>query len=230
MQTENVEMLRKVGFLAPLGDEQLQRLAGMLVEKFIRRDAVVVKADDPGDSMFFIAHGQAKVVLTGGGREVILATLHSGDFFGEMSLLDGRSRSATVIAIEDSRMLVLQRNSLLELVRTMPEIALALLAEMSARLRRADEAIANLALVDVYGRVARYLVDQAKREGRPVADGTLIRSRPTQQHIASTIGTSRETVSRALSDFKRRGLVVTRGRDIIVRPSLYQEVAPGSTP
>ncbi|MBN2360176.1 MAG: Crp/Fnr family transcriptional regulator [Deltaproteobacteria bacterium] len=230
MRTENIEMLRKVGFLAPLENEQLQRLAALLVEKYFRRDSIVVKADDPGDSMYFIALGQAKVVLAGGGREVILATLRAGDFFGEMSLLDGRLRSATVIAIEDSRMLVLQRNSLLELVRSTPEIALALLAEMSARLRRADEAIANLALVDVYGRVARYLIDQAKREGRPVAEGILIRSRPTQQHIASTIGTSRETVSRALSDFKRRGLVLTRGRDIIVQPSLYQEVAPGSTP
>ncbi|MFH1809802.1 MAG: Crp/Fnr family transcriptional regulator [Pseudomonadota bacterium] len=225
MNQEHLELLRKVSFLNQLGTEELDRLASRLVERTFRRDVVVVRADDPGDSMFFIAGGQAKVVLTaGGGREVILATLGAGDFFGEMSILDGRPRSATVLSITESRMLVLTREAMIDLIRNTPEIALALLAEMSARLRRADEAIANLALVDVYGRVARYLIDEAKRSGRPVESGTLLRSRPTQQHIASTIGTSRETVSRALSDLKRRGLVVTRGRDIIVMPSLYDQV------
>ncbi len=229
MHPEYMDLLRRVGFLSQLGDEDLGDLASRLIEKTYRRDAVVVRADDPGDSMYFIASGQAKVVLTGGGgREVILATLGPGDFFGEMSILDGRPRSATVLAIEESRMLMLTRESIMDLIRARPEIALALLAEMSARLRRADEAIANLALVDVYGRVARYLLDQAKRDGKPVEGGTMLRSRPTQQHIASTIGTSRETVSRALGDLKRRGLVRTRGRDIVVLPSLYEEVPAGT--
>jgi len=231
MSDDHIDLLRKVAFLAPLGDGELHTLSDRLVERLYRRDRVVVQADDPGDSMYFIARGQAKVILSGGGgREVILATLRAGDFFGEMSLLDGRPRSASVIAIEDSRLLMLPREALMDLVRNEPEIALALLGEMSARLRRADAAIADLALVDVYGRVARYLVDQAKNNGKPVGDGTMLKSRPTQQHIASTIGTSRETVSRALSDLKRRGFVVTRGRDIVVRPSLYEEVsAPRAT-
>lgn len=224
MHANRLELLKKVAFLGQLDDAQLQGLADRLIEQNFRRGASLVKADDPGDSMYFIAQGQAKVVLSASpGREVILATLGAGDFLGEMSLLDGRPRSATVIALEKCHTYKLTRAVTLELIRETPEIALALLAEMSSRLRRADEAIANLALVDVFGRVARYLIDEAKRSGRELHGGTVLRSRPTQQHIASTIGTSRETVSRVLSELKKKGFVQTRGRDIVVLPALYKE-------
>lgn len=224
MIADRVELLRQVSFLDQLDLAQLENLSSSLIEESFRRDSTIVRADSPGDSMYFIAQGQAKVVLTAGAdREVILATLGAGDFFGEMSLLDGRPRSATVMAIEPCKTFKLTRQATLELIRAKPEIALALLAEMSTRLRRADDAIANLALVDVFGRVARYLVDEAQRSGKEVMGGTVLRSRPTQQHIASTIGTSRETVSRVLGEFKKRGLVQTRGRDIVILPSLYDK-------
>ena len=88
------------------------------------------------------------------------------------------------------------------------------------RLRRADESIGNLALLDVFGRVARFLMEKAEEEGEDIPEGTLIRKMPTQQHIASRIGTSRETVSRALSEFQRRGFIEQRGRGMLVRKEL----------
>lgn len=222
MDQTRLDLLNRVTFLTRLPPAELQRLAERLVVCVFKRDSAVVQIDDPGDSMFFIESGRAKVVLSGSGdREVILATLGPGDFFGEMSLLDGRARSATVIAIEEARLQKLPREALIDLIRNQPEIALGLLAEMSSRLRRADAAIADLALVDVSGRVARFLLEHAELDGKTTPDGIVLRGPLTQQHIASTIGTSRETVSRALGELKRRGLVTTRGRTIVVRPALF---------
>jgi len=105
-----------------------------------------------------------------------------------------------------------------------PTTALGILAEMSRRLRHADEVIGNLALLDVYARVARIICDLAQKQGEPVDGGLLIKERPTQQEIAGLIGTSRETVSRALNDFTRRGLLEMQGKQILVRWGFLREV------
>ncbi len=109
------------------------------------------------------------------------------------------------------------------------------MAEISRRLRRADEIIGNLATLDVYGRVAHIMIDLAKKDGEEVEEGILIRERPTQQDIASMIGTSRETVSRVLSEFQKRGFVEMRGREILLSRKFAGEVtqtgtSPTSTP
>lgn len=159
-----------------------------------------------------------KVALYGeNGREVILSVLKEGDFFGEMSLLDNQPRSANVRALDTSRVLVLSREVFHAALRSGPHVAIPILAEMSRRLRRADEAIGNLALLDVYGRVAHFLLDQARENGVQAEGGVVIKDRPTQQHIAAMVGTSRETVSRALSEFQRRGLIEMEGKEILLK-------------
>src|SRR5437660_7011842 len=180
--------------------------------------SVIVSAEEPGDSLFVIARGKVKVVLYGEtGREIILSLLHAGDFFGEMSLLDRQPRSANVVAVEDADLLSLDHEAFRTHLATHPTTALAVLAEMSRRLRPADEGIGNLALLDVYARVARTIRELAHKEGEPADGGLLIRERPTQQEIAGLIGTSRETVSRALNDFTRRGLLEMQGNQILLR-------------
>ena len=155
-------------------------------------------------------------LLSEGGKEIILSILGDGDFFGEMSLLDGEPRSATVIAMKDSTMLVIQRNDFLKQLKQNPTIATGVLSEMSRRIRRADQRIGNLILLDVFGRVARFLLDLAKREGVRYDDGILIERRPTQQDIASMIGASRETVSRVLNELNRRGLISISGKSVMI--------------
>ncbi|MEL7369700.1 MAG: Crp/Fnr family transcriptional regulator [Myxococcota bacterium] len=217
MSAEYTELLQKVALFQSVEGEELSRIASLLTPRDVPKDAHVVTQDEPGDALYIIAKGRMKVVLYGdNGREVILTLLKAGDFFGEMALLDDLPRSANVIALADSRVLVLKRENFVEHVQNTPKTALNVMGEISRRLRRADEIIGNLATLDVYGRVAHIMIDLAKKDGEEVEGGILIRERPTQQDIASMIGTSRETVSRVLSEFQRRGFVEMRGREILL--------------
>jgi len=222
---DNVQLLRQVSIFKDLPNEIVADLARRVWHRRAEAGSVVVSQEEPGDVLFVIAKGKVKVALYGDtGREVILSMLHSGDFFGEMALLDRQPRSANVVAVEDSELLGLDREAFQTHLTANPATALAILAEMSRRLRHADEVIGNLALLDVYARVAGAIRDLAQKEGEPAEGGLLIKERPTQQEIAGLIGTSRETVSRALNDFTRRGLFEMSGKKILVRWSFLRKV------
>jgi CRP/FNR family transcriptional regulator, cyclic AMP receptor protein len=224
--SQYVELLKKVSLFQNVEDGELQKISSLLSPRDCPKDTHIVTQDEPGDAMFIIAKGRVKVVLYGdNGREVILTLLKSGEFFGEMALLDDLPRSANVIAHEDSQVLVLKRDQFADHIKTSATTALNVMAELSRRLRRADEIIGNLATLDVYGRVAHIMIDLAKKDGEEVEEGILIRERPTQQDIASMIGTSRETVSRVLSEFQKRGFVEMRGREILLSRKFAGEVA-----
>jgi CRP-like cAMP-binding protein len=211
-------LLRKVSIFSDLPADILGDLAGRMRPRGAEAGSVIVSQEEPGDSLFVLASGKVKVVLYGEtGREIILSILREGDFFGEMALLDRQPRSANVVAVEESQLLSLDREAFQTHLTSHPSTAMNILAEMSRRLRRADEVIGNLALLDVYARVARSIRELAQEQGEPVDGGLLIRERPTQQEIAGLIGTSRETVSRALNDFTRRGLLEMSGKQILVR-------------
>jgi len=222
---EIVNLLRQVTIFRDLPAEVLTDLAGRVRPRSVEAGSIIVSAEEAGDSLFVIARGKVKVVLYGEtGREIILSILRAGDFFGEMSLLDRQPRSANVVAVEDADLLSLDREAFEKHLSAHPSTALAILSEMSRRLRHADEVIGNLALLDVYGRVARTIRELAQTQGEPVDGGLLIRERPTQQEIAGLIGTARETVSRALNEFTRRGLLEMRGKQILVRWEFLRKV------
>jgi CRP-like cAMP-binding protein len=207
-----VQTLRGVPLFANLGDAELDRLAMAVRERPYPRHSVIVFEDDPGDALFVVAEGQVKVVLIGeDGREVILAVLGPGDFFGELALIDDEPRSAHVIAMEDARLLVLRRQDFQRTLEEHPRIALGLLRTLSRRLRRADDKIGALVLLDVYGRVARVLLELAA-EAR---DGTITR-RLTHATLAQMIGSSRETVSRTMRELAEHGLIEVTRRGIRV--------------
>jgi CRP-like cAMP-binding protein len=219
-------MLKRVSIFADLDADALASIGRLVSERRYPKESVIVSQEDPGDALFIVSRGKVKVVLYGrSGREVILSIYSPGDFFGEMSLLDNQPRSANVIALEDSTLLVLERKVFAAHLEQYPRTALNILGEMSRRLRRADAVIGNLALLDVFGRVARFLRELAENEGEQIDGATVINQRPTQQQIASMVGTSRETVSRALSEFQRRGFLEMHGRKIVLRsPSLDEAV------
>ncbi len=212
-----IEVIKRLPIFKSLGDKELSIIAERAIRKRFSKESIIVQEDDRGDSLMVILSGRVKVVLhSEEGKEIILSILKDGDFFGEMSLLDGEPRSATVIAMEDSTLLIIQRNDFLYQIEKNPSIAKAILAEMSRRMRRADERIGNLILLDVYGRIARFLLDSARTEGTKVEGGVMIEKRPTQQDIASIVGTSRETVSRVLNELNRRKLISISGKSITV--------------
>jgi CRP/FNR family cyclic AMP-dependent transcriptional regulator len=206
-------------------DDLTQRIA----VKRVSAHGTVVSQDEPGDAMFLIMTGRVKVVLFGeNGREVTLSILRPGDAFGEMSLFDGKVRSANCIAMEPTALLVLSREDLLRHIAAHPRTALNLLGEMADRLRRADESIAQLALCDVNERLVHRLISLAREEGTEAPEGLMVRRRPTQQELANMIGSCRETISRAFNQLARDGMIIPRGRALVVTRALLDRAAAKS--
>lgn len=222
VSADSRQLLKKIAILGDLSEPDLDRLSSLLQEVRYNKDEIILHKEDPGDSLFIIKDGRVKVVLYGDdGREVILSILKTGDFFGEMSLLDGEPRSASVVAMEDANLYILKRDGFIQTLMERPGIALRILVELSRRLRVADEKIGSLALLDVYGRIAGALLQIARTEGKVEGDRIIIDERPTQQDIASMAGASRETVSRVLNDLVKSGLISMEGKKVIINRDLH---------
>ena len=212
------ELFRRFSLFAELDDAELASVAAVAKPRRFARDEVVIREDERGDVFCLIKQGRVKISMTSPeGKEIILSTLGPGEFFGEMSLLDDEPRSASVIATEKLEVLTIWQSDFLELLRENFGITRRLLAEMSKRLRDASSRIESLATMDVYGRLARYLLELAASQGREAPDGYVAVTRPTHQAIANTIGTSRETVSRLIHELMEQGLLLSEGKTIYLR-------------
>ncbi len=216
-------ILLKVPLFSQLEPAELERVTEISRERTYPRNSVILFEDDPGDALYVVAEGQVKVVLIGeDGREVILSVLGEGEFFGEMALIDDEPRSAHVIAMEDSTLLVLRREDFQGILKQTPSIALALLRELSRRLRRVDEKVGSLVLLDVNGRVAQLLLDLADEAG-----SNRITRRLTHHTIAQMIGSSRETVSRTMRELVDKGYIEVSRREILIRDRAALEASAG---
>lgn len=216
-------LLKGVELFSELSEEQIGMLADLVVsQKFNRDETVVLEGDDSVQALYLIASGSVQVYMTGvDGRETILSFLERGDFFGEMSLIDGEPRSASVRTVTDAQMLIIHRESFLKLIRQSPEIAMGLLSELSKRLRKANRQIGSLSTMSVSGRVAGTLLNLMEERGIRIHTDkgtmvTVIHNRPTQQQLADMSGTTRETVSRICSLLVRTGAIAMTGKDIVI--------------
>jgi CRP-like cAMP-binding protein len=212
------ELFRRFSLFADLPDADLASVAAVAKPRRYARDEVVIREDERGDVFCLIKQGRVKITMTSPeGKELILSTLGPGQFFGEMALLDDEPRSASVIATEKLEVLTIWRSDFLQLLRENFAFTRRLLAEMSKRLRDASSRIESLATMDVYGRLARYLLELAGNQGREAPGGYIAVTRPTHQAIANTIGTSRETVSRLLHELMEQGLILSERKTIYLR-------------
>jgi CRP-like cAMP-binding protein len=215
--------LKNVPVFRGFNDEHLGNLAKLVKVQSFAGEQIIFNQEDKGDALFIIQKGRIKVSLfSEAGKEIILSILREGDFFGEMALIDGEPRSANVTAIDPSELLILERTDFLEYLKRSPDLTLMLLVEMSRRLRIADDKIGSLALLDVYGRIARYLIKLAKAEGKITKEGIVIINRPTHQEIAGLVGTSRETVSRTLTDLQKRGVISVTKDELILKEDSFE--------
>lgn len=192
----------------------LDELGGLAAARSFPKNAVIVSEGDDTGSLYVLLSGRVKVFLADeNGREVELNRLGPGEYFGEVTL-DGGPRSASVMALEETRCAVVRRAELLGLIERQPELALHMLRRLARRVRALSQNVRSLALMDVYGRVARLLLELAEeRDGRLVIDEPL-----THREIASRVGASREMVSRIFSDLAEGGYVSKEGgRLVIVR-------------
>jgi len=215
---------RKFDLFAELDDRELGSIATVAKVRRYAKDDVVFHADESGDVFCLIKEGTVKVtMISPEGKEIILSMIGPGEFFGEMSLLDDAPRSATVIATEALELVTIWRNDFLQILQENFTITRKVLAELSRRLRNASNRIESLATMDVYGRLARFFLDLAAENGKPLDNGYVAVTRPTHQAIANTIGTSRETVSRLIHDLMRQNLLLSEGKTIYLRKSALDQ-------
>lgn len=216
-------LLKGVDLFSELTEEQLGLLANLVVvQDFNRDETVVLEGDCSMKALYLIASGTVQVYMTGvDGRETILSFLERGDFFGEMSLIDGEPRSASVRTVTDAQLMIIHRDPFLTLIRQTPEIAMSLLSEMSKRLRKANKQIGSLSTMSVSGRVAGTLLNLMEERGMRIHTDngqmvTVIHNRPTQQQLADMSGTTRETVSRICSMLVKANAIAMTGKDIVI--------------
>ena len=225
------DLFQKVALFSGIPAEDRLALARAATVRTYRRGDVIVRQGQPGESFFVIVKGRVAVtILSPDGREVVLNTLGEGDHFGEMALVDDAPRSASVVAQERSELAILSREVFVDLLRSNFVLTRALLAELSRRLRRANATIEGLAALDVKSRLARYFRELAATRGKKAGGGWAVVVRPSQREIADTIGSSRETVSRTMSQMAEQQLIVPKGRVIYVRLDSGEGSPPGGAP
>lgn len=198
--------------------QMLESLAKSLRRRRFRRNEVIFHQGDPGDSLHVVAAGAVKILLPSTeGEEAIIATLRPGDFFGELALLDGATRSATAAALEPSETLVLPRPVLMDLLGTVPGLGDALLAGLAKELRRLTSQVEELHFLDLAGRLAMRL-SRLAQESQPDASGQISLAWPyTQSDLAAMIGGTRQSVNRLLAELVDEGLIQIQPDALVIR-------------
>jgi len=210
-------VLRTVPLFAGFPDEQLRLLAAVVTRRNVPRGTIVIVEGDPTDSLYIIIAGRLKVMMSDTeGKEVILAMLGPGEYFGEMGLIDDSPRSATVMTVEVCELIVVTKREFKKILSENFDMAETVMRGLVRRLREADRKIGSLALLDVYGRVARLLLDMAES-----VDGQkIVTKRLPKQDIAKMIGASREMVSRVMKDLQLGGFIEMQGSKILLRDKI----------
>ncbi|MEE6281525.1 Crp/Fnr family transcriptional regulator [Georgenia sunbinii] len=207
--------ISNVPLFATLDDDARADLRGAMHEVTLRRGEVLFNEGDPGDRLYLVIEGKVKLGHSSGdGRENLLAILGPGELLGELTLFDPGERTATATAVAVTQLLELQHDPFMALVDTRPELAKHMLRALAVRLRKTNEALADLVFSDVPGRVAKALLDLAERFGEETPDGLRVAHDLTQEELAQLVGASRETVNKSLADFISRGWIRLEGRAV----------------
>jgi CRP/FNR family transcriptional regulator/CRP/FNR family cyclic AMP-dependent transcriptional regulator len=222
-----LEVLQRAALLRGLPAEELEPLLALTRRRRYRRGDVLFHQGDPGHGLHFVIAGHLKVVqLRETGEELILSILGPGDIAGEMALLDGAPRSATVVALEEVETATLGRADFLDLLRRSPETVRGLLAVLAQTIRRLDAEVGDLRFTDLQGRLAKRLLELAGAHGRPTGKATEIRVALTQEELAGLIGATRQRVNKLLGIYEEQGAIARqRRRIVILRPELLRQWA-----
>jgi len=213
----SAEYLRSVSIFSDLSDVELVSISKKMTPYSYSKGEFIVMEEMEGQQCYFITHGSVKITRSSKeGREVILAILTAGEFFGEMSLLDGETRSANVLTLEETKVLALNRNDFMATLEEYPRVSIQLLKELTIRLRKSDLQIASLTLSDAEKRIGLCILRLAGEQGTIKQGHVKIKKFPFQHDIANMAGTSRETVSRTLVLFEQNGLIQREGRQLTI--------------
>ncbi len=201
-----------------LGKHERDMLMQVAHKKVYGKNTIILSEGDETDSLYVVCSGKVKVtIIDENGKEIILSMLGPGDYFGEMTAMeDGEARSACVVTREKSQLLVLSKKDFRKIVAANPDIVFSLMTGAMERLRKANKKIESLALMDVYGRVARLFIQL----GKPQGDKQVIEEKLTHQDIANMIGSSREMISRVMKELTSGGYVSVVKKIIVINGKL----------
>ena len=210
-------LLRNVPLLSVLSEDDLIQLARVVSRKSYARGSVILGAGDATDSLYILVSGRMKVFMSDlDGKEVILAILGPNEFVGEMGLIDNSTRSANVVALDQCEIVCISKPDFRRCLADNFDMCMTLMLGLVKRLREADNQIGSLALMDVFGRVARLLLETAE-----IVDGEkVVTKKLSKQDIARMIGASREMVSRVMKHLQAAGYIEMRDNSIVIRASI----------
>lgn len=210
-------MLENVPLFSGLSEAALAEIEQHSTVKSFKKNAIVINQEDATYSLYVILSGAVKVFISAeDGREAVLNHQTAGDYFGDLALIDKQPRVASVMTTEPSRFMIISREDFMACLSKNPEIAINLIKPMTSRMRMLARNVSNLALLDVYGRVARVLLEQAKEQD----SGAMTTDKITQQEIADMVGASRAMVSRILKDLKAGGYISVDKKRITIQHKL----------
>jgi len=212
----DLRIFNGINLFKSLDEEQMQALSAHLIRRHFPKNVVIINEGDTTNSLYIILSGRVKVFLNDeNGKEVILNVVEAGDYFGEVSLFDDGKRSASIITLVDSEFAVLEKSSFLACMKSSPELALTIIRGLTERLRGLSANVRNLALMDVYGRVAHTLIELAEEH-----DGTtLIPGGITYKELAQRVGASSKMVGRVMKDLRTGGYISKLGRNLVINRS-----------
>jgi len=210
-------LLRNVPLLSLLSGSELALLARVVTRRSYARGTQILGAGDPTDSLYILISGRIKVFMGDlDGKEVILSILEPNEFFGEMGLIDNSPRSASVVALEPCELICISKSDFKRCLADNFDMAMTVMRGLVKRLREADKQIGSLALMDVFGRVARLLLETAE-----IVDGEkVVTKKLSKQDIARMIGASREMVSRVMKHLQEAGYIEVRADTIVIRDNI----------
>jgi CRP/FNR family transcriptional regulator, cyclic AMP receptor protein len=223
-------MLRNISLFKNLSNESLQMVESHTQRKKLTKGVLLFHEGDPKNSLFIILSGEIRVFLTNHqGKEYTINALSSGDYFGELALIDGSRRSANIMASSDCLLMVLSSQSFNQCLQDNPHISVNLFKNLTVRIRELTEEVKTLALYDIRGRIERVLFDLAEQENGLY----LIKKCPTQETIANRIGSSREMVSRVMRDLEKSSCIQRSGKKLLIKDklkiSMMDNLPPSST-
>ncbi|NVM04622.1 MAG: Crp/Fnr family transcriptional regulator [Candidatus Helarchaeota archaeon] len=214
----SLSLLKKVPLFNGLSEKELKSILRLTSSKrYYKNNMILVEADEVGDIFYIIDKGKVKVSrVSEDGKEVILSVLGSGDFFGEMSLLDGLSRSANVTSLDKAEVLTLSGKDFLDLLHKYPRISYNLIKVLCARIRRLDAQIKKFSLMNTIGKVASTILSLAESGKKKGTRSAEIERLPSLKDIASMAGTSKSSVSRVLNNLQKIGHIKKEGKKVII--------------
>ncbi len=211
------DILKNIPLFSCLNDEEISILSQIAVERTYLKNTIIITEGDASTSLYAVCSGKANAIsISPDGRQIILNTFRSGDYFGEMSFIDAEPRCATVETRKLTRMLILSRDQFSHILLSNPETSFRLMKGLLGKLRKATSQIEDLVFSDVYGRVSRLLLHLAK----PRNDMRMIEEKLTHQEIADMVGSSREMVSRILKELSVGEYIAIKKKVITIKKEL----------